>query len=232
MMRPHLILLPGLLCDYRLWAHQIEHLAGVADITVPDMTGSDRLSGLARTVLNQSPGTFLLAGLSMGGYVAQEIMRQAPDRVTKLALLDTSPLADTAEVTERRQGMIRLAETGNFSKIMPMMLPQLLHTDSLANEMLTGTVKAMASTIGPEAFIRQQKVIMQRPDSRESLKSITCPTLVLCGEADALTPPAVHEEMQGLIPGSTLIMVEGAGHLSPLEAPVRVTEALKDWIEA
>lgn len=228
--KPALVLLPGLLCTDRLWGHQIESLKNTCEIFVPDLTGFDSMAGLAQYVLDQVPERFSLAGLSMGGYVAQEIMRQAPGRVDRLALIDTSPLADTPEATEKRQGMMELARTGHFDKIMPVMLPQLLHPDHLANNILKGTVKAMAAETGPDAFIRQQKAIISRPDSRESLKNIACPTLVLCGQQDALTPPDLHREMHDIISDSTLVLIDRSGHLSPMEQPEKVSRAIKRWM--
>lgn len=227
-----LVLLPGLLCDAALWRAQVEGLAAIAEPLVIDLTKDDSLAGMARRALAAAPSSFALAGLSMGGYVAQEIMRQAPDRVTRLALLDTSARADTPEQAARRRGLIELSEKGEFKGVTPRLLPLLIHAARHEDEPLTETVMGMATRVGKDAFLRQQKAIMGRPDGREDLRRIACPTLVLCGRQDALTPLALHEEIAGLVPGAKLVVVEECGHLSPLEKPGTVTAALRQWLLA
>lgn len=232
MKRPTLVLLPGLPCDARLWAHQVEHLSYIADPVVADLTVADTMLGLAEAVLDQvPPGPFALAGLSMGGYCAFEILRLAPERVTKLALLDTSAHADTDEAKANREKLIAQAET-DYDGVIEALLPKLLRPDYLNDDTIAGTVRAMAQAIGKDAFIRQQRAIMSRTDSRDSLAAIDCPTLVLCGREDAITPVAIHEELAAGIPGSTLEIVEHSGHFTPLERPQAVTEALRRWLAA
>lgn len=226
-----LVLLPGLLCDAALWAPQVSVLRGLADpIMIGDLTRNDSIGGMAEAVLAQAPPRFALAGLSMGGYCAFEIMRRAPERVTRLALLDTSARPDTDEQRARRRGLIELAEKGEFKGVTPRLLPLLIHPDRLGDEALKATVMGMAERVGKEAFLRQQKAIMGRPDSRPDLGRIACPTLVLVGRQDALTPVAVHEEMAAGIPGARLVIVEDCGHLSTLEKPEAVNAALEDWL--
>ncbi|MCH8836107.1 MAG: alpha/beta hydrolase, partial [Proteobacteria bacterium] len=174
--RTPLVLLPGLLCDAALWRHQTDTLADIAEITVADLTGDDRFDDMARTVLKAAPETFALAGLSMGGYVAHEIMRQAPDRVTRLALLDTSARADTPGQSERRRAFIEQTRHGDFKGVTSRLLPMLIHPDRLEDGDLTGTITAMAEGVGREAFLRQQNAIMNRPDGRRDLSAIHCPT--------------------------------------------------------
>lgn len=193
--KSHLVLLPGLLCDPLLWRHQTATLADLVEVSVADLTADDSMGFIARSVLEAAPETFALAGLSMGGYVALEIMRQAPDRVTRLALLDTSAHADTPEQTERRREFIGMTRYGDFRGVTSRLLPLLIHPDRLGDGELTRTVMAMADNVGREAFLRQQQAIMTRPDSRRDLGLIHCPTLVLCGRQDALTPLEVHREM-------------------------------------
>lgn len=229
-MKPILILLPGLLNDARLWAHQVEALADSADIIVGDVTVADTIDTLATSILDKAPPRFALAGLSMGGYTAMAIMRAAPERVTRLALLDTTARPDTPEQTQRRLDAIALARGGSFSKIMPMLLPQLVFTDNLAKA--SGLAGAMAEAVGPEGFIRQQQAIISRPDSRPSLGAIRCPTLVLCGRQDTLTPLDRHEEMAALIPGARLETIESCGHLSPIERPEETSAALRTWLSS
>lgn len=230
--RMPLVLVPGLLCDERLWWHQTEHLRDVAEPVIADVTRSASVSEMARDVLEAAPAErFALAGLSMGGYVALEIMRVAPERVTRLALLDTSARADTPEQTEGRLGLIGLAREGCFREVPRRLLPKIVHSGRLDDERLVSTVIAMAEAVGAEAFVRQEETIIGRPDSREGLPAIACPTLVLCGREDALMPVSVHEEMASLIPGSRLQVVEECGHLSTLERPEEVSAAMRRWLK-
>jgi pimeloyl-ACP methyl ester carboxylesterase len=166
----------------------------------------------------------------MGGYCALEVIRQAPNRVRRLALLDTGARPDTAEQSSRRRGLIELAEKGEFKGVTPRLLPLLLNPEHLKDKALTGRVIAMAHRVGMAAFIRQQKAIMGRIDSRPFLPKIACPALVLCGRQDQLTPLALHEEMHALIPGSVLEIVDKSGHLSTMERPRDVSAALRIWL--
>jgi pimeloyl-ACP methyl ester carboxylesterase len=225
-----LVLLPGLLCDRELWRRQIESLGDVASPWVADLTLDDNMAAMARRVLAAAPPVFALAGLSMGGYCALEIMRQAPARVTRLALLDTGARADSPEQTARRRGLIELAEKGDFKGVTPRLLPLFLHPDRLKDAELTGRVTAMAHRVGKDAFLRQQKAIMGRIDSRPYLARIACPTLLLCGRQDQLTPPALLEEMAAPIPGALLEVIEDCGHLSTMERPDAVDAALRIWL--
>lgn len=225
-----LILLPGMLCDEALWAHQSDTLLDIADITVADMTRDDSLAGMAKRVLASAPESFALAGLSMGGYAAQEIMRRAPERVERLALLDTSARPDSPEKTEQRKGFIEQAERGDFRGVMSRFVPMMVHEDRHTDDGVMTVVQSSAENVGPEAYIRQQKAIMTRPDGRQDLKKITCPALVLCGRQDGLTPLAMHEEMAAAIPGASLVVIEDCGHLSPLERPRAVSAVMRYWL--
>lgn len=225
-----LLLLPGLLCDAALWRGQSEDLADIAGPSVADLTHDDSVTAMARRVLAMAPPRFALAGLSMGGYVALEIMRQAPERVARLALLDTSARADTEEQTARRRGLIELAEKGEFRGVTPRLLPVFLHPDRLADQPLTEAVMAMTERVGKDAFLRQQRAIISRPDSRPGLPSIACPTLILCGREDQLTPLELSEEMAALIPAARLAIVENCGHLATMERPWEVSVLLRQWL--
>lgn len=225
-----LILLPGLLCSPDLWAHQVENLADIADITVADMTRADSMAGMAEGILAGAPPQFALAGLSMGGYVAHEIMVTAPERVSRLALLDTSARADRPGQSSRRKELIELAHKGEFKGITDRLLPLFLHPDRLDDEDLTGRVKSMAGAVGLDAFLRQQKAIAGRVDRRADLARVDCPTLVLCGRDDILTRLAAHEEMATAIAGAKLVVIEDCGHLSTMERPDAVTAAMRDWL--
>lgn len=226
-----LVLVPGLLCDSLMWQPQATALADLARCWIADHTRADTLAGIAADVLRETPfETFALAGLSMGGYVALEIVRQAGHRVLKLALLDTSARADTPEQSQKRIGFISLAERGRFMGVTEALLPMLVHASRLSDRQLVATVKQMAKRTGREAFIRQERAIMSRTDSLPFLGGIACPTLVLCGRQDALTPLERHEEIARAIPGSILEIIEDCGHLSTLERPAEVNAALRRWL--
>jgi pimeloyl-ACP methyl ester carboxylesterase len=224
------VLLPGLLCDGDLYARAVESLADVAHFDTADLTQDDSIKAMASRVLAWAPARFALVGLSMGGYVAQEIMRQAPGRVTRLALLDTTFKPDTEESRQRRLGLIRLARTGHFKGVTPRLLPMLVHPGHLKTPEVADTVLAMAGRVGKDAFIRQQTAIMGRVDGKGDLERIACPTLVMCGRQDQLTPLEIHREMTALIPQAKLVIVEDCGHLSPLEQPVAVSAVLRYWL--
>lgn len=225
-----LLLLPGLLNDARLWREQIAGLAGVARATVADLTATDTMAGLAATALEQAPpGRFVLAGLSMGGYVALEVLRQAPERVAGLALLDTSARPDTPEATQARRELMALAAT-DFPAVIERLLPRLVRPEGLSDAALVATVRDMAGSIGREAFLRQQRAMIGRIDSRPWLARIRCPVLVLCGRDDVITPVEVHEELRDGIAGARLTVIDDSGHLSTLEQPGRVTDALREWL--
>ncbi len=226
-----LVLLPGLLTDERLWANQRAALAEAADIRVADLTRDDSMAGMAARLLADAPPRFALAGLSMGGYVALEVLRRAPERVAGLALLDTTARPDTPEQSARRTEALALARSGAFARIMPALLPLLVHPDHLKDPAIGGLAREMAAAIGPDAFIRQQTAIMARPDSRPGLPAIACPTLVLVGRQDQITPPDRAEEMAEAIPGARLAVIEECGHLSALEQPAAVGAALAGWLD-
>jgi len=228
-----LVLVPGLLCDAQLWQPQVEDLADVADIWIADHTRSDTMAGVAGDVLADAPfASFAIAGLSMGGYIALEIMRQAPQRVARLALLDTAAGAELPEQTQRRMDFIALAERGHFVRVTETLLPLLTHPSRVGERALADTIKSMARNIGKDAFIRQEHAIMSRADSLGLLSTIACPTLVLCGRQDMLTPLARHDEIAACIKGARLEVIEDCGHLSTLERPAPVNAALRRWLSA
>ncbi len=227
---PSLVLLPGLLCDEALWRHQTAGLAGLAEITVADLTRDDDIDAMAARILSEAPATFALAGLSMGGYAAQAVIRRAPQRVERLALIDTSYLADSPQQIQRRTDFINLAGRGKFKGITPKLLPMLISPGRLADRELCDTVIAMAERVGKDAFINQQKAIMSRPDGGRDLGRVQCETLVLCGRDDSIVPVDLHEKMAAMIPNASLVVVEDSGHLSPLEQPDAVTRAMHDWL--
>lgn len=225
-----LVLLPGLLCDRRLWAPQIDALSDIAEPLAADLTRDDSFPAMADRLLAGAPARFALAGLSMGGYVAQEIMRQAPERVTRLALLDTSARADTPEQSQRRRDLIALSARGQFHGVTTRLLPNLIHPDRLGDAPLVKAITDMANAVGRDGFVRQETAILTRRDGRSDLAAIEAPTLVLCGREDLLTPLAFHEEMAALIPGATLHVIERCGHMTTLEQPDAVNDAMRAWL--
>ncbi len=197
-----------------------------------DLARDGTIAAMAERVLATAPARFALAGLSMGGYVAFEILRRAPARVARLALLDTQARADTEEALARRRGLMQLAEKGEFKGVSPRLMPFFIHRDRLGDRELTGTVQAMAESVGRDGFLRQQAAIMARPDSRPDLPAIACPTLVLAGREDAVTPPERQHEMATAIPDATLVLLPCCGHLSPPERPEAVARQLLLWLSA
>ena len=225
-----IILVPGLNCSPRLYGEQLPALWQFGPVTIADHRGDETMAGIARQILADAPPRFALAGLSMGGYVALALMREAPDRVARLALLDTGARADTPEQSERRKLQIEVALSGRFAEIPNLQWPFLVHKNRQNDEALKRIVQLMAEETGPEAFARQQRAIMTRPDSRATLAEIRYPALVLVGEGDQLTPPELAREIVGLVAGSRLVVVPDCGHLSAIERPAAVTQALVEWM--
>jgi pimeloyl-ACP methyl ester carboxylesterase len=225
-----IILVPGLNCSARLYADQIPALWRFGAVTVADHRRDDSMAAMARRILAGAPPRFALAGLSMGGYVAFEVMRQAAGRVAKLALLDTGAGAEAPERTEQRKPLIQMARQGRFAEITENQYPLLVHKSRHGDTELKAKVRAMNDDTGPDAYVRQQQAIMGRPDSRPGFTAIACPTLVLVGDGDELTPPALAREMAAGIRGSRLVVVPECGHLSTLERPEAVTRALVEWM--
>jgi pimeloyl-ACP methyl ester carboxylesterase len=224
------ILVPGLNCSARLYAEQIPALWQFGQVTVADHRRDDSMAAIARRVLAAAPPRFALAGLSMGGYIAFEILRQAPSRVARLALLDTGAGAEVPERTAQRKPLIQLAQQGRFAEITDDQFPLLVYRKRHGDAALKAIVGAMNEETGPQAYCRQQQAIIDRADSRPGLGAIACPTLVLVGDDDQLTPPALAREMAAGIQGARLVVVPECGHLSTLERPQAVTEALVEWM--
>jgi pimeloyl-ACP methyl ester carboxylesterase len=226
-----LFFLPGLLEDADAFAHAIGGLRESAACTVADLTRANTMAGLARSALEQAPGgRFLLAGHSMGGYVALEILRQAPERIAGLALLNTHARPDSAEATENRRRLMALAER-DFEAVVASLLPKLMTPGHLGDPVLTGTIGAMALAVGKEGFKRQEEAIIGRIDSRPSLKDIRCPTVVIAARDDQLMPVELLQELSDAISGARLTVIEDCGHMAPIEQPDKVLQALKQWIE-
>ncbi len=226
------VLIPGLMCSARLYAAQIPALWPCGPVTIADHTRDETMPGIARRILAAAPPRFALAGLSMGGYISFEILRQAPARVVKLALLDTTARADTPEAMAARRAQIAQVAAGGLAEVADAQFMRLVHPLRRADANLREINRLMAQEVGAEGFVRQQTAIVGRVDSRPMLKDIRCPTLVLVGEADTLTPPDRAAEMADGIPGARLVEVPQSGHLSTLERPDAVTEGLLEWLRS
>jgi pimeloyl-ACP methyl ester carboxylesterase len=226
-----IVLIPGLTCTARLYAEQIPALWPYGPVTVADHRRDDSMAAIARRILAAAPPRFALAGLSMGGYIAFEIMRQAPQRVLKLALLDTGARADAAEQTERRHVLMAKAKAGGYAEIPELAFPLYVHRKRHGDAALKSIVRMMVEETGLDGYLRQQQAIISRPDSRPGLAAIACKTLVLVGEGDEATPPDLAREIASGISGSRLVVVPGSGHLSTLEEPDAVNRALAEWMQ-
>ena len=226
-----LLLLPGLLNDEVLWRAQIAGLADIADCQVGDLTRQDSLRAVAEDVLQSAPARFALAGFSLGGYVAQEILRIAPQRVQRLALLDTSFHADSAERSAQRasqQASVRMG--GSFHGFGDKLMRSYIDASRLQDHALVETVRSMTTRLGAEVFLRQSRI--ERADGREVLQRYRDPLLVLCGENDAITPLAISREIAALVTDAQLVVIPQCGHLAPLEQPAAVNAAMRDWLMA
>ena len=228
--KPHLILIPGLICTKDLWAPQVAGLADFVQMTIVDHAKVNTMAALAEAILAGAPERFSLAGHSMGGYAALEIMRQAPERVEKLALIATSARLDSPEIEKRRQDLIKIVGRGTYRGMSSVLLPSLVHHDRLGDLALVGMIYKMARETGDEVFVSQLQAILSRRDSRDALGLIDCPTLILVGMDDERTPLAWHEEMAAAIPNSELVTLARCGHLPTLERPSAVTDALRRWL--
>jgi pimeloyl-ACP methyl ester carboxylesterase len=225
-----IVLVPGLACSARLYGDQIPILWPFGAVTVADHTRDESIAAIARSILAAAPPRFALLGLSMGGYIAFEIMRQSRERVAKLALLDTAATPETAQQTATRKTRIELAKSGRFGEAVDLLFPLFVHRDRHGDENLKRIVGLMGEETGADAFIRQQQAIMGRADSRPSFAAIRCPTLVVVGDGDELTPPAAAHEIAAGIPGARLVVIPRCGHLSTLERPDAVNTALVEWV--
>jgi len=224
------VLVPGLLCSAEVFAPQVAALWPCGPVTVASTLEGDTIAEIAAAILAAAPPRFALAGISMGGYICLEIMRQAPERVAKLALLDTSARPDTPEQTARRREAVASARTGDFlAQTAEAALAQ-VHPDRKDDAHLAAVNRRMAAAVGVDGYARQIEAIIARPDSRPGLAAIAVPTLVLVGDTDTLTPPDLAEELAAGIPQSSLTIVSHCGHLSTLEQPDAVNRALLAWM--
>lgn len=229
-MRTPLFLLPGMMCDARLFAPQIAAFSGTRAVCLAPIAARDTVAALAADVLAQAPPRFALAGLSMGGIVAMEVLRRAPERVTRVALMDTNCLPETPQMAAAREPHIVRVQAGRLEEVMRDELkPNYLAPGAGRVEVLK-TVMDMARSLGPQVFVAQSRALQRRPDQQKTLRHARQPALVLCGEHDALCPVKRHVFMAEIMPNAVLRVIPEAGHLPTLEQPEAVTAALEDWL--
>ncbi|MDX2485194.1 MAG: alpha/beta fold hydrolase [Pseudodonghicola sp.] len=225
-----LVLLPGMMCDARIFEPQINVLSRERAVMVAPITQGERIEEIASNIIDQLPQRFALAGLSMGGIVAMEVLRRVPERVTRLCLMDTNPLAETPPEAAAREPMIVGVRAGRLDDVMrEAMKPDYL-APGPGRMAVLDTVYAMAADLGPEVFVRQNRALQRRRDQQSTLRKCKAPTLILCGAHDRLTPVKRHSFMAELMPSAELQVIEDAGHLPTLEAPDEVLAALRDWL--
>jgi pimeloyl-ACP methyl ester carboxylesterase len=225
-----ILLVPGLVSSPRIFAPVVPALWRQGPVTVANHIRDDNMGAIARRILAEAPPRFALAGHSMGGYIAFEIMRQASDRVAKLALINTQARPDTPEATARRHGQIARAKSGEYHAILDELFPIFVHPSRLDRADLRQLVHDMGGDIGVDAFVRQQAAVIGRADSRPALAWIKCPTLVLTGDEDNTIPNSLSKEMAGGIHGAKLTIIPNCGHLPQVEQPQAIADALVDWL--
>ncbi len=227
-----LVLVPGLASSSRIWAPVMPPLWRLGPVMVANHARDDSMAAIARRILSEAPPRFALAGHSMGGYIAFEVLRQAPERVERLALLNTSARPDTLEASERRRALMAMVQEGRLHEVMDTIFPSFVHPARTRDAALRQLVHAMGDDVGVQGFISNQTAIIARPDSRPLLAAIRCPTLVLTADQDVLLPPALSEEIAGGIAGAKLVVVPDCGHLSQPEQPEAVAQAMVAWLGA
>ncbi len=234
---PHLVLVPGLMCDAEVWTHQAAGLAALATIEVADHGTLDSLGKMADRILTRAPARFALAGHSMGGRIAFEVLRRAPERLTGVALMDTnylprSPEEGGGQEAANRYALLEIARKEGIRAMAAAWIQGMVHPDRLRDTDLIHSIVEMMARKTPEVFAAQIQALLARRDATPVLPQIQCPTLVLCGRQDAWSVLARHEEMAALIPASRLVVIENCGHMSTMERPEAVTAAMRDWLEA
>ena len=227
-----IVFVPGLVSSLRSHLPALSDLWRHGSVTVVNQTRDDSIAAMAARILSEAPPRFALIGHSLGGYIALEIMRQAPDRVMRLALMNTQARTDPPEVTERRKSQLAASAAGNFEEAMNTLFALLVHPSRTDDPDLREQLRLSCIDSGAEAFRRQQTAVMGRIDSRPFLPKIQVPTLVLSGDEDRLISNEFSREMAGLIPNATLVIVPHCGHMAPLEQPEAVNAALDDWMAA
>ena len=225
-----MLLIPGLAGSPRIYAPVLPAICGFGPVMVASHIRDDNMGAIARRILAQAPPRFALAGHSMGGYIAFEMMRQAPERIMKLALINTQARPDTPEATARRRGQIARAQTGEYHAVLDELFPGFVHPSRRDDASLRQLVHEMGDDIGADAFVRQQNAIIGRADSRPTLARITCPTLVLTGDEDNTISNSLSVEMADSIRAAKLRILPDCGHLPQVEQPQATAEAMVEWL--
>jgi pimeloyl-ACP methyl ester carboxylesterase len=229
---PRLVLLPGLACDERLFEAQIPALPPSIDVQVSDAhTRHDRIEAMAAAVLREHPGPLLLCGASMGGMIAMEAARQAPERIAGLALLGTNPRPETPEMFDLRTSVIELFERGEARDVIQFNAGFAFHPEQAADPVLVQRYVELVLDAGVDQLIRQNRALMERPDQRTHLPALSCPVLIMCGDSDRLTAPECSREMAELMPHAELVWVEACGHMLTMEKPAVVNATLVSWLQ-
>lgn len=228
--RPQLLLIPGLAVNAAVWRQQIDALSDIADCWVAPLPPYDDLGEIAEFILADAPDQFAVAGFSMGGYLCFEIVRRAPERVLRLALLGTSADPETPEVTERRMFMMQRVEQRGHLATWREHFPRFLHPDRSADRTILDILLKQAYETGPEVSLQHHRAMIKRAGYLDMLPEITCPTLIVVGRQDPVTPIAVQETMARTIPGAELLVLEHCGHVLPLERPRAVSAAMRHWL--
>ncbi len=229
--RPTLVLLPGLAADAVMWRAQLDALADPWRPQVADVNSHhDSIEAMAAALLSQHAGDLVLCGASMGGIVAMEAARQAPQRIRALALLGTNARPETDDMRQLREGAIELFAQGQVREVIEPNVALAFHPDQAQDAALTGAYLEFVLRAGADQLIRQNRAIIARPDARTHLPLLCCPTLVMCGDADQLTPLECSEEIAALVPGAELVVVPGCGHMLTMEQPGMVNAGLKRWL--
>ncbi|MDE2351242.1 MAG: alpha/beta fold hydrolase [Alphaproteobacteria bacterium] len=230
--RPALCLVPGLLCDAHVWGPQLAAFDGAYDIQIPELFAFRSIEAMAGHLLAQMPARFALCGHSMGGRVALEVIRRAPERIERLALLDTGTHPALADERAKRMGLVELARSKGMAALADVWLPPMVHPGLARDGALMRGLREMVGRMTPDIFDNQQTALLTRPDARPVLDTIRCPTLVGVGRQDGWSPPARHQEIAAAIAGATLAIFEDCGHMATLEAPDAVNAAFRAWLAA
>ena len=236
MQKPNILLLPGLACDHAVWKHQAAKLGEIANVSVIDYGLSDTIEKMAAVALERAPQRFAVAGHSMGGRVAFEVFRRAPERVIGMAQLDTAYRSWTpGDAGEREKAerlrLVALARSKGMRAMAADWVQRMVHPSRLSDKLLIDSILDMFARKTPEIFAAQINALLNRPDATSVLSTICCPTLILCGREDSWSVLATHEEIAGQIPGSEFVVIENCGHMAPMEKPGEVTNAMLQWFE-
>ena len=227
-----LYLLPGLLCDSRVWAHQLEHLADLAEIRIPDFRHYSSLSDMADAVLAEAPPRFMVAGHSMGGRIALQILDKAPQRILRLGLLDTGLHPASADEPAKRQKLLDMAATQGMAAVARAWAPPMVHPQRHADTSLMNAIYDMVERYTPQQFNNQILALLGRPDATPILGKAPPGSLLLCGRQDTWSPPHQHESLSRAMPDHPeVVIIENSGHMSPMEQPEAVSQAMRHWLE-